>query len=97
MRRTVRKELPSTLDVSVSREYRCGGIRLDIHVKGDRWCLVVENKMGDFAWEHQISGRIVIGSERRLHTERQFHLPCYGGGAQKCVTPRRMLAARLLQ
>jgi hypothetical protein len=53
MRRTVGKEPPSTLDVSVSREFRCGGIRFDIHVKGDRWCLVVENKIDDLPWEHQ--------------------------------------------
>jgi len=53
MKRSVGKEPPSTLDVSVSREYRCGSIRFDIHVKGDHWCLVVENKIDDFPWEHQ--------------------------------------------
>ncbi len=53
MRRTIGKAPTSTLDVSVSREYHCGGIRFDIHVKGDHWCLVVENKIDDFTWEHQ--------------------------------------------
>jgi hypothetical protein len=53
IRRAVGKEPPSTLDVSVWPEYRCGGIRFDIHVKGDRWCLVVENKIDDFAQEDQ--------------------------------------------
>jgi hypothetical protein len=53
MRRSIGKEPQSTMDVSVSREYRCGGIRFDIRVKGDRWCLVVENKIGDFPWEQQ--------------------------------------------
>ena len=53
MRRTVGKEPPSTLDVSVSREFRCGGMRFDVHVTGDRWCLVVENKIDDLPWEHQ--------------------------------------------
>ncbi|MCX6625672.1 MAG: PD-(D/E)XK nuclease family protein, partial [Acidobacteria bacterium] len=53
MRRTVRWEPPSTSEVSVSRELRCGGIRFDIHVKGDHWCLVVENKIDDSSWENQ--------------------------------------------
>jgi hypothetical protein len=53
MRRSDIKDLPSTLDVSVSREYRCGGTRFDILVKGDRWCLVVENKIDDSAWDDQ--------------------------------------------
>jgi len=53
MRRSVGKVPPSTLDVSVSREYRCGGARFDIHVEGGDWCLVVENKIADFPWEHQ--------------------------------------------
>ena len=53
MRRSVGKEPPSTLDVSVLREYRCGGMKFDIRVKGDRWCLVVENKIGDFPWPDQ--------------------------------------------
>jgi hypothetical protein len=44
MRRTVGKEPPSTLDVSVSREFRCGGMRFDIHVTGDRWCLASVRK-----------------------------------------------------
>jgi len=52
-RRTVRKEPPSTLDVSVSREFRFGGMRFDIHVTGYRWCLVVENKIDDLPWEQQ--------------------------------------------
>src|SRR5262245_55615245 len=43
IRRAVGKQPPSTLDVSVSREHRCGGLRFDIHVKGKGWCLVVEN------------------------------------------------------
>ena len=53
MRRAVGKEPSSTLDISVSREFRCGGMRFDIHVTGDRWCLVVENKIDDLPWEHQ--------------------------------------------
>jgi hypothetical protein len=53
MQRTVGEELPSPLDVSVSREFRCSGIRFDIHVKGDRWSLVVENKIDDFPWDEQ--------------------------------------------
>jgi len=53
MRRSLGKEPPSTMDVSVSPEFRCGGMRFDIHVTGDRWCLVVENKIDDLPWEHQ--------------------------------------------
>jgi hypothetical protein len=53
MRRSDIKQQPSTLDVSVLREYRCGSKRFDIHVKGDGWCLVVENKVDDFPWQHQ--------------------------------------------
>ena len=53
MRRSIGEEPPSTLDVSVSPEYRCGGMRFDILVKGDLWCLVVENKVDDFPWERQ--------------------------------------------
>jgi len=53
MRRSVGREPASTLDVSVSREYRCGSLRFDIYVKGDRWCLVVENKVDDSPWEDQ--------------------------------------------
>jgi len=30
-------------------------MRFDIHVKGDRWCLVVENKIDDFPGEGQSS------------------------------------------
>jgi hypothetical protein len=53
VRRAVGEDLPSNLDVSVRREYRCGGTRFDILVKANRWCLVVENKIGDLAWEDQ--------------------------------------------
>ena len=53
MRAAVGKEPPSTVDVSVRREYRCGGIRFDIYVNGNGWCLGVENKISDFAWEDQ--------------------------------------------
>jgi len=56
MRRAVGKEPPSTLDVLVAPEYRCGGLRFDIHVQGDRWCLIVENKIDDSAWEEQCRG-----------------------------------------
>jgi len=53
MRRSLGKEPPSTMDVSVSPEFRCGGMRFDIHVKGDRWCMVVENKVDDSPWDDQ--------------------------------------------
>jgi len=53
MRLSLGKEPPSTLDALVSREYRCGDIRFDIHVKGDGWCLIVENKIDDSFWEQQ--------------------------------------------
>jgi hypothetical protein len=53
IRRSVGEEPLSTEDVSVTPEYPCGDIRFDIHVKGDGWCLVVENKIGDFPWEQQ--------------------------------------------
>jgi len=53
MQRSVGKVPPSTLDVSVTPEFRCGDMRFDIHVRGDRWCLIVENKIDDFPWEHQ--------------------------------------------
>jgi hypothetical protein len=52
MRRALGKEPPST-DVSVSREFTCGGMRFDIHVRGYRWCLVVENKIDNDSGEAQ--------------------------------------------
>jgi hypothetical protein len=53
MRRTVDNDPPSTLDLSVLREFRCGGLRFDIYVEGDRWSLIVENKIDDQPWEKQ--------------------------------------------
>jgi len=53
MRRSLGKEPPSTVDILVSREYRCGDIRFDIHVKGDGWCLIVENKIDNSSWPQQ--------------------------------------------
>ena len=53
MAKAIGTEPRSTLDVTVSPEFRCGRIRFDIHVKGDNWCLVVENKIDDFPWESQ--------------------------------------------
>jgi len=53
MRRVIGKEPPSTFDVAVSSEYLCGANRFDIHVKGDHWCLVVENKVDDSPWDDQ--------------------------------------------
>ena len=43
------------MDIEVSAELQCGGMRFDIYVKGDRWCLVVETKIDDFPWENQSS------------------------------------------
>jgi PD-(D/E)XK nuclease superfamily len=53
MRKAVGNEPHSTLDVSVSREYRCAGMRFDVHVKGVGWCLVVENKVDDSPGDDQ--------------------------------------------
>jgi len=55
MRRIFQGDLPSTLDVCVSREFRCGGLRFDIYVEGNGWCLIVENKIDDQPWEEQSS------------------------------------------
>lgn len=52
-RRAVKEELPSTTDVSVFTEERIGDNQFDIRVKGDRWCLVVENKVDHSAGEDQ--------------------------------------------
>jgi hypothetical protein len=53
MRCSVGKPPPSTSDLTVSREYRCGGLRFDIHVEGDRWCLIVENKIDALPMRNQ--------------------------------------------
>jgi len=54
MRRSVKQEPPSRVDLRVSREYRGRvDLRFDIHVKGDRWRLIVENKVDDFPWAEQ--------------------------------------------
>ena len=53
MRRVIGREPPSTFDVVVSSEKRCGANRFDIRVKGQRWCLVVENKVDDSPWDDQ--------------------------------------------
>jgi hypothetical protein len=53
MRCSVGKSPPSTSDLTVLREYRCGGLRFDIHVEGDRWCLIVENKIDALPMRNQ--------------------------------------------
>jgi hypothetical protein len=45
MRKSGILEMPSTVDLTVSRELKFDDGRFDIHIKGDRWCLVVENKI----------------------------------------------------
>ncbi len=55
MAKTIETELPSTVDVNVPAELQCGGMRFDIHVRGDSWCLIVETKIDDFPWEGQCS------------------------------------------
>jgi hypothetical protein len=52
MAKAIGMELPST-DVTVTPEFHCGLRNCDIHVKGDRWCLVVETKIDDFPWPDQ--------------------------------------------
>jgi hypothetical protein len=47
MAKAIGTEPRSLADVRVTPEFRCGGSRFDIHVKGDLWCLVVENKVDD--------------------------------------------------
>jgi len=47
MAEAIGTEPHSTMDVTVSAELQCGGMRFDIHVKGDCWCLVVETKIDD--------------------------------------------------
>jgi hypothetical protein len=53
MRKAIEEEPPSTTDVSVFAEERIGENQFDIRVKGDRWCLVVENKVDHSAGEDQ--------------------------------------------
>jgi len=53
MQQTIGNVPPGTRDVKVSPEFSYGGGRFDIHVKGDRWCLVVENKIDDSPWPQQ--------------------------------------------
>jgi hypothetical protein len=53
MRRAVGTEPPSTAEVTVSPEFECGDNRFDIHVTGDGWRLVVENKIDDSPWAGQ--------------------------------------------
>jgi hypothetical protein len=38
-------EIPSTVDLTVSREFQFSDGRFDIHMKAEGWCLVVENKI----------------------------------------------------
>jgi hypothetical protein len=52
MAKAIGTEPPST-DVRVTPEFHCGLRWCDIHVKGDGWCLVVENKIDDFPWPDQ--------------------------------------------
>lgn len=56
MAKAVGKEPPTTLDVTVvpEKSFVSSGIRrFDIHVTGDRWCMVVENKIDDQPWPDQ--------------------------------------------
>jgi hypothetical protein len=55
MAKAIGTEPRSPMDVTVSAELQCGGMRFDIHVKGDRWCLIVETKIDDFSWQDQSS------------------------------------------
>jgi hypothetical protein len=45
MLKGVKREPPSIIDLTVSPELQFSGGRFDIHIKGDRWCLIVENKI----------------------------------------------------
>jgi hypothetical protein len=49
MLKSVENEPPSFDDLKVSPEFPFGGGILDIHVRGTRWCLIVENKVDAFA------------------------------------------------
>lgn len=53
LRRAIGGEPPSTEDVWVKREHECGDSRFDVYVEGDRWRLVVENKIHASAGEQQ--------------------------------------------
>jgi len=53
MRTAIGTEPPSTAEVTVSPEFECGDNRFDIHVTGDGWCLIVENKIDDSPWAEQ--------------------------------------------
>lgn len=53
MQRAIGKVPHSTLDVTVSKELPRAGLRFDICVRGDRWGMVVENKIDDLPWEQQ--------------------------------------------
>jgi PD-(D/E)XK nuclease superfamily len=72
MRRAVGNGPPSTLDVSVCREYRFRDLRFDIHVEGDQWCLVVENKINDFAWVDQCGEYQEYCKKRKDRGERAW-------------------------
>jgi hypothetical protein len=52
MAKAIGTEPPST-DVTVTPEFHCGLRKCDIHVNGDGWRLVVENKIDDFPWPDQ--------------------------------------------
>src|SRR5436309_9750582 len=45
MRKSVGVEPPSVIDIRVVPEFPFHDCRFDIYVKGERWCLVVENKI----------------------------------------------------
>jgi hypothetical protein len=53
MLKAIGKGPPSTNDVTVLPEHQCGEDKFDIHVTGDDWCLVVENKVDDFPGSSQ--------------------------------------------
>jgi hypothetical protein len=46
-------EAPLTEDVIVTPEYEWGDGKFDVHVEGDGWRLVVENKINDPTWPDQ--------------------------------------------
>ncbi len=46
---------PSTTDVIVTPEYEWNKCKFDVHVEGNTWRLIVENKINDSTWPGQCS------------------------------------------
>jgi hypothetical protein len=46
-------EAPATANVKVTSEHKWGDGKFDVHVQGDEWRLVVENKIYDPTWPDQ--------------------------------------------